>query len=75
MEVNMAGEVNLRKLKEVAQRLGIESKGKKKRNTYLSPYTLLLTHEFVCDMPKIVEKDDVSYVTGTSYYNDKEIDQ
>ena len=70
----MAGEVNLRKLKEVAQRLGIERKPVKRKGHDIGSLTLFLTHEYMCDMPDTIIKEELENFTGSTYFSDKEQD-
>lgn len=57
----MAGEVNLRKLKEVASYFYIKKKG-----TGFTPTAMKHLHEFFNECPDVVKKGDIHYMTGTA---------
>jgi hypothetical protein len=69
MEVKMAGEVNLNKLKEVAKKYYANNANKVKtaKHWTYSPVAIMLVHEYINDTPDKLLTEDVTCYTGYSF--------
>ena len=70
----MAGEVNLRKLKEVAKKYYANNANKVKTAKYSphSPISTMLVYEYMNDTPDMLLTDDVTCYTGYTFKRDGE---